>query len=158
MSKNATKAIAAKLRRQEVRTRTQTPVGDRSRTKQSFAEECNINLIVKRHHSEGVVTHFNKNAPRFGDFTTGGDLKTSMDQVFQAKEDFATLPSAVRAAAENRPEVLLNMLDNPTGQEALQRAGLDLGIELPEDQEQAPVPNNSPEPQVADPAQKTATD
>lgn len=113
------------------RGRVRTPVGERSRTKQSFADDCDINRIVKRHERGEPITHFNAKHPTFGDFTEGQNLKEAMDSVFRAKEEFAELPARVRSAANNSPVQLLRMLDDPGGRMFLQKSGLELGIEIP---------------------------
>lgn len=108
--------------------RVRTPVGTRSRTKQAFKDECDINLIIKR-QQEGVPgTHFNAKEPKFGDFSEGTDLKSAIDGVQQAREDFAKLPASVRAAAGNKPEQMLAMMEDEKGQLMLQEAGLELGL------------------------------
>lgn len=111
------------------RERVRTPVGEVSRTKQSFRDECDVNLIVKNHGRNGVVSHFNGAEPSFGDYTEAVDLKAAMDRVFEANETFASLPSAVRRVAGESPVEMLAMLQDPDGANDLVDAGLDL--ELP---------------------------
>ena len=40
-----------------------------SMTKQSFADECDINNIMKRYIKDGVVNHLNTYQGNYGDFT-----------------------------------------------------------------------------------------
>lgn len=110
------------------RVRTRTPVGEFSRTKQAFKDESDINLIVKGHAQSGIVPNFNKKDPSFGDFSEGVDLFTAMNRVREANEEFATLPAAARAAAQNDPVVMLNMLQNEQGANDLVDAGLDYDL------------------------------
>lgn len=124
------------------RPRFRTPVGETSRTKQSEKDNCDINLIVKRHASTGHVSHLNPAAPQFGDFTGAADLKTAIDQVAEANDRFNELPVEVRRAAQNNPYELLAMLETDEGQLELQEAGLILTDQPqpPKEIEQQPEP------------------
>ena len=58
---------------------------DVSRAKQSFKDECDINVIVERfgigyEMPTGVV------APVYGDFTQAGDFRSAMDAVVAARD------------------------------------------------------------------------
>lgn len=137
-----------------------TPVGTLSRTKQSDKDNCDINLIVKRHASTGHVSHLNPAAPQFGDFTGAGDLKTAMDQVAAAEDRFMELPPEVRRAADNDPFQLLAMLESEQGQTELEEAGLVLTDrpEAPRETEKQPEPPPTTTPSVIEEANReTAT-
>jgi len=135
------------------RPRFRTPVGELSKTKQSEKDNCDINLIVKRHASTGHVSHINPAAPKFGDFTGAGDLKTAIDQVAEANDRFNQLPVEVRRAAENNPYMLLEMLESEEGQLELQEAGLILtdAPEAPTEIEKQPEPPPTTTPSKAAP-------
>lgn len=113
------------------RPRFRTPVGEKSRTRQSEKDSCDINLIVKRHTDTGHVSHLNPAEPKFGDFSSGADLKQAIDQVAEANDRFNELPVEVRRAAQNNPYQLLEMLETEDGQIELAEAGLVL-TEQPE--------------------------
>lgn len=149
--------MADKPRR--ARIRVQTPVGDRSRTKQSFKDQCDVNIVVKRYATEGVLSHAMTREPSFGDFTHAEDLHAALTRVRDAQTEFDSLSSDVRKAADNDPVQLLHMLADEDGAKILQEAGMELGLDLAEDgqvepkaqaappaQQENPVPNNSPAP------------
>lgn len=95
-----------------------------TRTRQSEAEETDVNRIVARHRKTGVVTHLSSKAPVFGDVSMAVDLKAAFDLVNEAAGGFLELPAAVRQAALNDPVKLLEMLSTPEGTQALREAGL----------------------------------
>ncbi len=143
----------------EDRPRYRTAVGEKSLTKQSERDSCDINLIVKRHASTGHVSHINPDAPKFGDFTGATDLKNAIDQVNIANARFAELPVEVRRAAENNPHVLLEMLETDEGQLELQEAGLILtdAPQPPKEIEEQPEPPPTTPKKVVPEAPETAT-
>jgi len=112
------------MRARHERTRTRTVVGERSRTKQSFKKDCDINTIVKRHQKTGTWDHLAKFAPNYGDFSQAQDLHAAMDQVMAAQEEFGRLPADVRNLCDNNPEILLRALGSPEETAALYDAGL----------------------------------
>ncbi len=118
------------------RRRVTTPGGGEERTKQSFRDSVDINLIMKKHRAGQQVTHLRKDLPVYGDVSYSEDLKTSLDKINSAKTEFETLPSAVRETAQNNFIEMWEMLANPDGALQLQRAGLALGIEEPEKTEE----------------------
>lgn len=123
------------------------------RTKQSLAQETDINAIIRRHAKTGVVTHLNRAAPRYGDFSAAASLHEALNLVFEAEEEFMSLPSSVRKACEHSPVRLLELLATEEGTELLVEAGLDDQVVREEDpplvggQEVAPAePDPSGEP------------
>jgi len=116
--------------------------GDVVRTKQSFRDECDINLIVKRHASDGLLAHLNPRLPKYGDFSASIELRDAMELVTEAQKGFAQIPAEVRAMCNNDPALFLNMVNDPNHIEALAEAGLPMaeGWEpTPAEQEQAAV-------------------
>lgn len=101
-----------------------TDCGGESRTKQSFKDDCDVNLIVKRHASTGAFSHLNPRMPAYGDFSGATELNTAMDLCSQALADFNDLPAAVRQACNNDPVVFLQEVNDPDGVLALAAAGL----------------------------------
>lgn len=87
-----------------------TPVGERSRTKQSFSAESDINAIMRKYLSTGVVPEVRPGEGRFGDFTSGADYFEAMVRVRQAEAIFAALPVQVRIACDHDPRKLLDLV------------------------------------------------
>lgn len=100
------------------------------RTHQSFKDECDVNVVMRRFANNGVMPTTNKGVPSYGDFTTVGSFLDAQMSVIDAQLDFAKLPSAVRKACGNSPAKFLEMCQDPDRVEEL----MDLGMkdrELP---------------------------
>lgn len=75
---------------------------DESLTKQAFAEEADINTIVKR-FGIGEQIPQDVRMPTFGDFTAIGTFHEAMNAIAQANEAFDAMPASVRARFRNDP-------------------------------------------------------
>lgn len=97
-----------------------------TRTKRSFAEECDINTIVKRFGlTHEVPTTFRM--PMVGDFTGVTDFQSAMQQVRAAEEAFMELPAEVRKRFGHDPQELMTFL----GKEENRAEALKLGLLQP---------------------------
>lgn len=106
------------------RTRTTTnPVG-KTKTQQSHQQECDINRIVGKYMQTGLIDHVNSQEPRYGDFSAPQDFHHALNAVRAAQSDFAALPAELRALCDNNTEKFLELLDDPSKQEILEKYGL----------------------------------
>lgn len=108
-----------------------------SRTKQSFAAECDINNILKQFGKTGQLTHISSRAAQgvYRDLPDDVDFQTSLSIVQQGEAAFATLPSRVRNRFHNSPEEFLAFLADPANREEAIKLGLVIPDPLP-----SPVP------------------
>lgn len=113
-----------------------TDCGLISRTKQSFKDECDVNVVVRNHAQTGMWAHLNPMAPTYGDFSLATELQKSMQLVSDAQDEFMELPAAVRSLCNNDPVELLSRLAIPTAAQALVDAGLPVETTVPSLQEQ----------------------
>lgn len=113
------------------RPRLTQPVGERTRTLQSFKDECDVNFIVRQFAGGGQFTHTSKAMPFFADVSEAGTLQESFTAVAEASEEFMGLTSDVRSAAGNDPVQFLRMLEDPDGRAILAEAGLVDRVEEP---------------------------
>jgi len=74
-----------------------------SRTRQEFQDECDINVLMARYKTTGVMPSMNGSAPRYLDLTDTPDLMTSLNIMNEATEAFMRLPSDVRRTFDNDP-------------------------------------------------------
>lgn len=93
------------------------PLGDEkaelpSMTKQDAADECDINAIMARYEKTGVIPQGSR-MYEFGEAISPYSFQESMNAVIQAREDFASLSSRVRARFDNDPAKLFAFLDDP---------------------------------------------
>ena len=79
-----------------------------SRTQQQFADDANVNTIVRRFAETGVDPYASRaEAARYG-FATSIDFKTAMDNVAEVNSAFAQLPAKTRAEFDNDPAAWLS--------------------------------------------------
>ena len=95
-----------------------------SRTKQSFAADCDINAIVRRWASTGVLEHQVLKEPRYGDFSTAGDYLGALNKVQEADDNFMQLPVELRNECDNDPSKFIEWTHNPENRKALEEKGL----------------------------------
>lgn len=121
--------------------RVTTPVGTKSRTKQSETEATNVNTIMRKFQRTGVIDHWNQRRPEFGDFSQSQSLQENMDKVMEASDAFNELDAHVRRAADNDPIKLLALMATEEGLESLRAAGMFLEPPIP-----IPPPQEPPTP------------
>lgn len=96
------------------------------RTKQSFKDECDINVIMRRYQKTGVLPMSQRLEPRYADIT-GVDFQSAMDLVANARTAFEELPASIRTRFENDPAKLLDFVhDEDNYAEAAELGLLDM--------------------------------
>ena len=90
----------------------------KSRTEQSHAKMCNINVILERAMRTGTVTHLNKYGAMYGDFADF-DYEEACIKIAEAKSMFQELPSEVRKEFENDPKKFLDFVNDPENKDDL---------------------------------------
>ena len=85
--------------------------GTKSRTKSEFAEEANINNIVKRCMNGGAMPTGSR-TPLFGDFTEVADFSSAQTLIAEANSEFEQLPSDIREKFGNDVSALMDFLDD----------------------------------------------
>ncbi|AZL82816.1 internal scaffolding protein [Apis mellifera associated microvirus 16] len=98
--------------------------GDETLVKQSFKDECDINLIVERNKATGLLTHVREGQPMYGDFTAVTNYEAALQVVIEAENMFADLPSHVRDFFANNPAEFVNFASNPENADKLVEMGL----------------------------------
>lgn len=94
------------------------------KTKQSFKDECDINVIMKRYAATGILPdYFNPMQPQYLD-VTGYDFDKAMHLVAEASSMFHELPSHVRDRFKNDPGAFLDFCSNPENRQELAEMGL----------------------------------
>ncbi|UDN67696.1 internal scaffolding protein [robinz microvirus RP_96] len=95
----------------------------RSRTQQSFADECDINVIVRRFGLTGEMPT-GMRLPAYSDYEGVFDFHTAMTAIRTATEDFMSMPADVRARFHNDPSEFLSFCSNDSNQEEAVKLGL----------------------------------
>lgn len=135
---------------------------DVPRTKQSFKQECDINVIMRKYKTTGVLSDsaLNTRAGAFGDFTGIGDFMECQSKVIKAKEAFAGLPANVRSRFRNDPALLVDFVSHSeNSEEAISLGLVPKPVEPPKAVESTPkaVGDVVPEEPKAEPAKPGST-
>lgn len=94
------------------------------RTEQTHKTECDINNILRRYDSTGLITHVNNTVAQYGDFSEVDDYQTSLQKVMDAENAFLALPSEARKFFENDPAKFLDFAADPKNHEVMVELGL----------------------------------
>lgn len=108
-----------------------------SRTKQAFKDETDINQILARYKSTGMLSHINENQGRFLDVSEISDFRSAVQRVQDTQKFFMGLPSDVRAEFQNDPAIFLDFLAEANEKE-LDRYGL-RALVTPQEEPEAPA-------------------
>lgn len=112
----------------------QSFVGVASKTQQQFRDECNINSIMARYESTGVMPQPWRNPPRpqWGDFASAPDFQAAQDLILRARDQFASLPAKVRTRFNQDPVALMRFLADPANRDEAVALGLKNPVAPPE--------------------------
>lgn len=94
-----------------------------SRTQQEFADECDINVIMRRYGRTGQLPNLNLQGV-YGDFAEIPDYMEALNTVLKAQADFAELPATVRERFQHNPGAMLQFLSDPKNREEAIKIGL----------------------------------
>lgn len=97
---------------------------EKSRTKQCFRDECDINNIMSKYVKTGQLPSLIKENPQYGDFSEPLDYQKALDLVSFADEQFSALPSGLRKKFSNDPLEFLNFVHNPDNIQEMYDLGL----------------------------------
>lgn len=112
------------FRRGSDRVRVPANIPSDSETHQSFADACNINNIIRKYRTTGLVDHVNRYQGNYTDYSNPVDYQTALNTIIAADEVFMSLPSDIRSRFENDPGKFLNFVDDPKNADALVEMGL----------------------------------
>jgi phage internal scaffolding protein len=93
------------------------PTYEDGRTKQSFADECDINKILKRAEVTGSISHLEKHGAFYADVADAPqDIFEARAQIERVGEIFSELPAEVRKEFRNDPLQYLAYVNDPANQ------------------------------------------
>lgn len=111
---------------------------ENNRTKQEFAEEVDINTLLRRFNITGQLPE-NVRMPTYGDFTDVYDFHTAANAIAEAREAFEQMPADVRYRFNNDPAQFVAFCDNEDNRAEAEKLGL-------VDPRPAPAPEPAPTP------------
>lgn len=116
---------------------------DESLAKQSFAEESDINTIVRRFNLTGQLPE-NVAAPVYADFDEVFDYHSAMNAIAKAHEAFDEMPADIRARFQNDPALFVDFCSDDKNREEAEKLGLVIpkprGEEKPKGEEKPATP------------------
>lgn len=114
-----------KLKNPTYKLNTKTYNTGRSKTRQEFTKECDINRIVNTFKTTGHLPFNGKESLGiYADVSELPDFKSSLDFIIYAKDSFNKLDVNVRERFHNSPAELMDFLKNPENDEEGRKLGL----------------------------------
>ena len=95
-----------------------------SLTQQHFAEESEINNIIRSHDRNGVIDHIHRGNAIYGDFSNITDLSDALIQIKEAQQEFLNIPSEIREKFKNDAGEFFKFASNPDNESEMQKMGL----------------------------------
>lgn len=100
-------------------------IGGPSRTRQEFAEECDVNVLMKRYERTGVLPQFGaERKAMYLDLASVPTFHEAMDVLVQAEYAFGRLPAAVRKEFDNDPGKFVAFAEDRKNLEQMRKWGL----------------------------------
>lgn len=125
-----------------VRSMTEGP----SKTRQSFRDEVDANLIVAKYNKNLHRERFEAHPDMYRDLSKQPTYAEALNVIREADSAFQSLPSKTRALFENNPDKLLEFIHNPKNYDE----GVKIGLFKPK-----PIPKD-PSPQPTSQSQSTS--
>lgn len=95
-----------------------------SMAQQHFKDECDVNNILRKYESTGLVTHVANGTPSYGDFSSVLEFQQAQNILIEAQDAFEALPASLRKRFDNDPSVMLEFIENPDNREEAEKLGL----------------------------------
>lgn len=130
-------------------------LADDGMTRQEFADECDINVLMQRYEKSGVISHINRAPPEYLDLSDLPDLQEALAAVDAAQTAFMTLPASVRREFDNDPVQFAEFASNPKNLERMREWGLAPPARVPDAPIEVRVVNEPLDPAAAPAAPKS---
>jgi len=99
-------------------------VGETSRVQQNLRDETDINRIMAKYERTGILTHVNRYAGEYGDFSGVPDYKSGVERVLAAEEMFMSLPAKIRDRFGNDPGNFIDFATDRGNIDEMRKMGL----------------------------------
>jgi len=110
---------------------------DKIITKQSYKDECDLNLIVKKYETTGQLPTMIKENPQYGDFSSVPDFQQACEIVQKAETQFYALDAKTRARFQNNPVNFLEFTSDEKNMKEMISMGLAIERESPVNEKSA---------------------
>lgn len=98
------------------------PGEEPARTQQSFAEDADINTIVRRFGLTGQLPN-GVAVPQSGDFSGVTDFQSALNLVLDAQAAFLEVPGELRARFNHDPAQFIAFVEDPVNREEAMKLG-----------------------------------
>tara|TARA_B100000965_G_C19582630_1_gene754311 strand:+ start:1988 stop:2446 length:459 start_codon:yes stop_codon:yes gene_type:complete len=95
-----------------------------SMTQEQFAEESEINNIIRSHDRNGVIEHINRGNAIYADFSGITDFSDALEQIREAQQEFQNIPSEIREKFQNDAGQFFKFASNPDNLDEMRQMGL----------------------------------
>lgn len=95
-----------------------------SRTHQSFKDHCDIDSILRKYKSTGVLENANSKPPSYMDCSSAPSYQEAIEFVRVADQAFSALDSDLRKRFSNDPYQFLAFCENPDNFDEMVKLGL----------------------------------
>lgn len=82
---------------------------EESMAQESDMEDSDINIIMKKYNTTGLLPQINMEALT-GDFSEAGDFRDAQEKLRAANEAFAEVPAALRRRFDNDPQKFIDFV------------------------------------------------
>lgn len=95
-----------------------------SLTQQHFKDECEIENVIRKHDSTGLISHITRGKAQYGDYSEVNEYREALDLINNADESFNGLPSEIRKIFGNNAGDFFEFATNPDNAEKMVELGL----------------------------------
>ncbi len=127
------------------------------RTKQSFKDDTDVNLIIQKHTRMGTISHLEQWGGNYGDYSDF-NFQDAQNQIANANSMFEQLPAGLRNQFANSPEQFFKYVNDPQNKDNLAQLLPELAAPgnkaMPKPAEiEEPTPPTPPTPGGAEPTE-----
>lgn len=111
--------------------RVTTPIIGETMTKQSHKNETDINFIMSKYQTTGVIGHISNKTPQYGEFEPIS-YQEALNAVIAAQDSFEALPAALRKRFANDPGEYYEFVHDPENRDEMIKLGLITEVQAPQ--------------------------
>lgn len=123
-SEKAEKPVQVVTKRKDGSIRVDHMNYEKTMTQQHFAEQCDVNRIMKRWLNGGPPPVSNAARAVFKDVSHGMDYQSLLNVTMSVQDSFDSLPADMRSRFKNDPAELLDFVGNPANYDECVKLGL----------------------------------
>lgn len=95
-----------------------------SMTRQEFAKDCDINVLMAHYDKNAIVPPMNSKEPQYFDASSVPDFREALDIAREANEAFMRVPAIVRKELDNDVHEFVKYAADPANVDNMRKWGL----------------------------------